>query len=409
MRKFGVRQNKVVLRVVTMLVALLATTLTAKEVDEVKWVGTWSASVQEVEQKLVPDGFGQPDDTTIRQNVHVSIGGKKVRVRLSNAFSDWNDNLKIGAVNIALSVKDDQIKADTLTPVTFNGGERSVMIPYGVMMVSDPVDFDLPAGADLAVTIYVEDAPRKISGHRSARGKYVFMQKGNAVEAKSLPDASVDKAWCYLGGVDVLAPVSSDAVICLGDSITDGKGSTEGENVRWPDLMAKRLRNNPATKQVGVLNHGIGGNCLWRGGIGQTALQRLERDILTQPGIKWLMVMEGINDLGGGTKAPDLIKSYRQIIARAHDRGLLVYGITVLPCGDSFYDKPGVEEERQKVNEWIRTSGAFDAVLDWDAVVRDPSNPRNLVPAADCGDHLHLSDKGYEMLTETIDLKLFKK
>jgi lysophospholipase L1-like esterase len=224
-----------------------------------------------------------------------------------------------------------------------------------------------------------------------------------------MPEAAVGKEWFYLGGMDVLATETSSAIICLGDSITDGKGSTEGENVRWPDLLAARLRDNPKTAELGMMNHGIGGNSLWRGGIGQTALQRLERDILSQPGTEWLIVMEGINDLGNGGRAADVIKSYQQIIARAHDCGMRVYGITVLPCGTSFYDRGAMEEERQKVNEWIRTSGAFDEVLDWDAIVRDPENPRNLVAAADSGDHLHLSDKGYEMLANSVDLKLFEK
>ena len=361
-----------------------------------KWVGSWSTSVQEVEQKLLPEGFERLDHTTLRQVVRTSIGGKQLRVRLSNAFADWSDDLTISSVSVSLAGKDQMS-----TPVLFHG-EPSVTVPYGVLMVSDPVDFELPAGADLLVTMEVTDATKRISGHRSARGEYALLQQGSR-KAKST-------CWYYLGGVDVLTSDSSAAaVVCLGDSITDGKGSTEGKNRRWPDLLAQRLRESPKTSGVAVLNQGIGGNCLWRGGIGQTALQRMERDVFSQPGARWLIVMEGINDLGGGTtSAAEMIVSYQQIIARARDCGLSVYGATILPCGNSFYDKPGLEEKRQTVNEWIRTSGAFDAVLDWDAVVRDPAHPDRLLPEADCGDHLHLSDKGYAMLANAIDLSLFE-
>ncbi|HEU5069942.1 MAG TPA: SGNH/GDSL hydrolase family protein [Verrucomicrobiae bacterium] len=371
------------------------------------WVGTWDASVQEVEPKLVPAGFEKLDDTTIRQLVHVSLGGTQLRVRLSNAFADWNDDLKISAVNVALGKGNDQIEVGTLKPVTFNG-QSAVTIPYGVLMVSDPVSFDLAAGTDLVVTLHVQDATRRISGHRSARGEYAFLQRGDHANAAEWPSATRSTCWYYLGGVDVLAPESGAAVVCLGDSITDGKGSTEGKNRRWPDLLARRLRENQKTAGLGVLNQGIGGNCLWRGGIGQTALQRLERDVLAQPGIRWLIVFEGINDLGGGkTTAEEIIASYQQIIIRAHERGLRAYGATITPCGKSFYFKPELEARRQKVNAWVRTSGAFDAVLDWDAVVRDPNAPENLRPAADCGDHLHLSDQGYEMLVNAVNLDLF--
>jgi lysophospholipase L1-like esterase len=387
--------------------ATLVVTVTAcvsKAVEAEKWVGTWSASVQEVEQELVPSGFQRLDDTTLRQVVHVSIGGGKLRVRISNAFAGWGDDLKISSVSVALHDEGSGIKIATARPVTFNG-RNSVTVPYGVLMVSDSVDFDLPAGADLVVSMHVVDATNKILGHRSARGEFACLEKGDKVNAKELPSAVKSKCWYYLGGVDVLAPTSSAAVVCLGDSITDGKGSTEGENRRWPDLLAQRLRKDPKTAGVGVLNGGVGGNCVWRGGIGQTALQRTERDVLSQPGIRWLVVSEGINDLGGGkTTADEIIIGLDQIARRGKERGLKVYGATLTPAPD--YLKPGKEGERQKVNQWIRTSGVFDAVLDFDAVVRDPANPGHLLPAADSGDHLHLSDQGYKMLAESVDLKL---
>ena len=168
------------------------------------------------------------------------------------------------------------------------------------------------------------------------------------------------------------------------------------------------MQANPDTADIGVLNQGIGGNCLWAGGIGQTVLQRLERDVLAQPGAKWVIVLEGINDLGGRrTTTEEIITALEQVIAQSQACGILVYGSTILPCGESFYFNPRLEEKRETINDWIRNSGAFDAVIDWDAVVRDPENPTKLLPQADSGDHLHLSEEGYRMMVEAMDLALF--
>ncbi len=375
--------------------------------ENTHWVGTWASSAQEVEAKLMPEQFQQLSDTTLRQIVRVSIGGDRLRVRLSNAFADWRDNLEISAVTVAESTGDKGIVSGTAKTLTFSG-KTSVTIPYGTLMVSDPLAFELKPGSDLAVTMHVNKAPKKTTGHRSARGEVVFIQAGDAVNQTLLKDAVANKCWYYLCGVEVTTPTSSAAVICLGDSITDGKGSTEGQNRRWPDYLARRLQANPDTAEIGILNQGIGGNCLWSGGLGQPVLQRLERDVLAQPGARWVIVLEGINDLGGGhTTADEIITSLQQVIAQAQACSLLVYGSTILPCGDSFYFKPQLEAKRLKINHWIRTSNAFDAVIDWDAVVRDPQNPSKLRPEADCGDHLHLSDEGYRMMAESVDLSLF--
>ena len=383
--------------------------LVDRQVWDSHWVGTWASSAQEVEAKLMPPEFQQLNDTTLRQVVRVSVGGEMLRVRFSNAFADWCDNLIIDEAFIAVSTGKNAVMPETTKPLTFSG-KSSVMIPYGTLIVSDPVAFDLKPGSDLAVTIYISKAPKKTSGHRSARGEVVFIQSGNAVTQKELPSSVPNKCWYYLCGVEVLAPASGAAVVCLGDSITDGKGSTEGQNRRWPDYLARRLQANPETADIGVLNQGIGGNCLWDGGIGQTVLQRLERDVLAQPAARWVIVLEGINDLGGKrTSAEEIITSFEQIIAQSHARGMLVYGSTILPCGKSFYFNPELEAKRQKINEWVRNNGAFDAVIDWDAVVRDPQDPSMLRQEADCGDHLHLSDEGYRMMVEAVDLNLFLK
>lgn len=372
-----------------------------------RWVGTWATSAQEVEAKLMPSEFQNLGDTTLRQVVRVSAGGSKLRVRFSNAFADWSDNLQISEACVAVSAGGNAIVSETARPLMFSG-KPSVTVPYGTLLLSDPIEFDLKPGSDLAVTIHVAKAPRKTTGHRSARGEAAWMQSGNAVTGQDLPASVPNTCWYYLCGVDVLASKPAAAVVCLGDSITDGKGSTEGTNRRWPDYLAQRLQANPETAHLGVLNQGIGGNCLWAGGIGQTVLQRLERDVLAQPSARWVIVLEGINDLGGGkTSVEEIITSFEQIIARSQACGLRVYGSTILPCGESFYFNPALEAKRQKINEWIRTGGAFDAVIDWDAVVRDPQNPARLRPEADSGDHLHLSDEGYRLMAEAVGLNLF--
>lgn len=371
------------------------------------WVGTWATAIQAIDKPLMPPTPPGVADTTLRQVVRVSIGGQQLRVRFSNAFGAWGEGLKINAAQIAVSAGGNAIEPNTSKPLTFRG-ESAVTIPQGALMVSDPIDFDLAAGSDLAVTIHVNDTSNEITGHRSARGQVTFLQAGNAVSATDLPQAVSTNVWYYLSGVDVLAPATSAAVVCLGDSITDGKGSTEGTNRRWPDYLARRLQANTQTAQIGVLNQGIGGNAIWRGGIGQPALVRIERDVLAQPGARWLIVFEGINDLGGGkTTAEQLILGLEQIILRAKDGGLRVYGTTILPAGGSGYFNTEMEEKRQKVNNWIKNRGAFDAVIDLDTALRDPQNPTNLLAVADSGDHLHPSDRGHEMIAQAIEWKLF--
>lgn len=378
-------------------------------VNNQHWLGTWSASAQPVETQLMPPEYPSLDRTTLRQVIRVSAGGRKLRVRFSNGFADAFETLHIEHASIAESAGAGSIIPLTLTQLTF-GGQSSIAVPAGAAIVSDAVDFDLKPNSDLAVSIYISKAPRKITGHRSARGKAAFIQSGNAADAAALPQSTASQCWYWLCGLDVLAPKSFGAVVCLGDSLTDGKGSTEGANRRWPDYLARRLQTDPETAGVGVLNQGIGGNCLLTGGIGPSALQRLESDVLNQPAVRWVIVLEGINDLGGGkSTAEQIIAGYKQIILPLQARGLRVYGATLLPCGGSFYDNPQLEANRQKINEWIRTSGAFDAVIDFDAAVRSPDNPHMLRSEADSGDHLHLNDRGYQIMAEAVNLKLFKQ
>ena len=255
---------------------------------------------------------------------------------------------------------------------------------------------------------------RDVTGHPGARCTS-YLQKGDFVSAATLPTPVTVEHWYILSGVEVWAEHPGGVLAILGDSITDGRGSTTDRNRRWPDDLARRLLADPRTARIGVLNQGIGGNRLLHDGLGPPALARLDRDVLEQPGVRWLIVFEGVNDLGSappdapGEVAREVIAAYEQIIQRAHARNLRVYGATITPFGGSFYASPAREANWQAVNHWIRTSGRFDAVIDFAAAVRDSTDPSRLAVPLDCGDHLHLSDKGYDVIAEAIDLDLFTR
>ncbi len=374
--------------------------------DGGRWVGTWAASPQLTEPNNLPPEPGLAD-STLRQVVHVSLGGNRVRVRFSNSFG--TKPLTILSAHVAATAGGAAIRPETDTPLTF-GGRPSAAIPPGALMVSDPIAFDLPPLSDLVVTIRMQDPTKVITGHPGARCTS-YLQAGDLVASVDLPGAARTPHWYYLCGVDVEAPetgAEAASVAVLGDSITDGRGSPTDGNGRWTDHLARRLQANAETSRVGVLNHGLGGNRLLNDGLGPSALARLDRDVLAQPGVKWLVVLEGINDLGTrSASARDLILAYEQIILRAHDRDIKVYGATILPCEGSFYFKPELEAARQEVNAWIRDSGRFDAVIDFDAITRDPQSPARLAKIMDGGDHLHPGPEGYRLMAEAIDLTGF--
>jgi lysophospholipase L1-like esterase len=379
------------------------------------WVGTWASAAQLGDSGNAPPAPGFVD-STLRQIVHVSIGGKRLRVRFSNAFG--STALTIPLVHVALAAGGSAIKPESDKAVTFHG-QSSVTIPPRALMVSDPVEFDLAALSDLAVTIHLNGVPNEITTHPGARATS-YVQAGDLVSAADLPAAAQTDHWYFLSGVDVLAASSGAAVVILGDSITDGRNSTTNKNGRWTDDLARRLQNNKSTAGVGVLNEGIGGNCLLHDCLGQNALARFDRDVLAQTGVRWVIVLEGINDIGTRINArahneqpataQELIGAFEQIILRAHAHNIRVYGATILPYeGASFYFSPDGEADRQAINQWIRTSGKFDAVIDFDAATRDPQDLAHLSAAADSGDHLHPADKGYQIMGDAIDLKLFAK
>lgn len=375
---------------------------------EVHWVGTWGTSPQLTEPRNLPPPPGLSSNT-LRQVVHVSIGGKKLRVHFSNAFG--NGPLTMGSVHLAVSAGSDAIQTQTEKALRFSG-RGSVTIPAGDAVVSDALDFDLAPQSDAAITIYFQETPRDVTGHPGSRATS-FLAMSNAVSVAGLPVAARAQHWYVLTGIDVLSENSAAAVVTLGDSITDGRGSEPDKNNRWPDDLANRLQANAITRNTAVLNEGIGGNCVLRGGLGPPALSRFERDVLEQASARWLIILEGVNDIGGSrgtnsTVAQDLIVAYQKFIDRARAKNIRVYGATITPFGGSAYDSPAHEAARWAVNEWIRASGKFDAVVDFDAAVRDPQNPSKLLPAADSGDHLHPSVRGYQMMADSIDLRLFE-
>lgn len=382
------------------------------------WVGTWAASQQLVEpQNAIP--ANELRDVTIRQIVHLSIGGAELRVILSNRFGAAP--LRFTAVHVAkpLSADSSKIASATDEPLTFSG-QNDVIVPSGADYVSDPVEFPVAALSDLAITFHIDALPEQQTGHPGSRATS-YVSHGDVVSAVDLPEATRLDHWYFIAGVDVSAPAQAAAIVTLGDSITDGHGATTNANNRWPDFLAKRLQASPATRAIAVLNHGIGGNRLLLDGLGPNASARFDHDVLAQAGVRYLIVLEGINDVGMLTHDGEVPRSehdelvrrvlvaYQQIITKSHAHGIEVIGATILPfVGSQFYHPgPAGEADRQALNQWIRAPGHFDAVIDFDKVMRDPDHLDRLLPAFDSGDHLHPSPAGYAAMADAIPLSLF--
>ena len=410
--KFKPHKPSVVLLLAAVLsLASLAPNLVAADAH---WVTTWGCSVQLTEPNNLPPV--PLANSTLRQFVRVSIGGKNLRVRFSNIFG--KDPVTIHAAHIARaagqgSAGNGEINTATDKALTFNGADE-VVIPKGEAVLSDPLDYDLPALADVALSVYLGDiSATVITGHPAARATS-FIVSSNLVSAASLPDARRMVHWCLITGLEVQADRAGRTIAVLGDSITDGRGSTNDKNNRWTDILARRLSMSPATANVGVVNKGIGGNGIF-GGLGPSAIRRFDRDVLEQPGVGYFILFEGVNDIGGRnsnmTTATNLVKAYAEMAGKAKVRGIRPYGATITPFGGSGYYSDLHEQERQYVNAWIRTNTIFDGVIDFDTAVRDPVTLTNFqaayYPGLYASDWLHLNPAGYQAMGEAIDLKLF--
>jgi lysophospholipase L1-like esterase len=408
---------------------------------QAQWVATWASSQQQPRPTFVrpptppagsaatpPATPAQPptppptrpprsfNNQTVRMVMRASIGGNSVRVHLSNAFG--SGPLYVGSVHIALRDKESAIVPASDHPLTF-GGKSSVTIPLGAEMISDPVALDLKPLAELAVSVFVPNDSGAASTH--ALGLHTtWVKSGDVTSAPDLADGEKLQSWFWVSGIDVQAPDSA-AIVALGDSITDGATSTPDTDSSWPSFLSQRLVANPATAKVAIVNQGISGNQVLGDGAGVSALARFDRDVLAQPGVKWLMILEGINDMNIGTRPPnpnapppptivpplsadDLIGAMKQMVLRAHDHGIKVIGCTLTPFGNA---TDQVEAMRQALNAFIRTPGSFDAVVDFDQVIRDPADQRQFRAGYNKTDKLHPNDAGYKAMADAIDLSLF--
>ncbi len=388
------------------------------------WAGSWAASQQipEPQNALPADDLR---DATLRQIVHLSAGGSTLRVHLSNAFGTAPLHLTSAHIARPISASSAATDVVTDTPLAF-AGAPDVIIPAGAEYISDPVNFNAPPGSDLAITIHYDAPPVQQTGHPGSRATS-YLVHGDQVSAPNLANPKTIDHWYQISAVDVTNVAakekSSAAIVILGDSITDGHGATTNGNDRWPDVFAARLRRQKKFQAIGVLNQGIGGNHLLTDGLGPNALARFDRDVLAQTSIRWLIVLEGVNDLGGLARTGEvpaadhaalvsrLAAAYQQIVTRAHAHGIFVAGATILPYTGSDYYHPDATSEADRIalNDWIRAPGHFDAVIDFDKLTRDPQQPNRMLPAYDSGDHLHPGPAGYRAMGEFVPLSLFKQ
>jgi lysophospholipase L1-like esterase len=378
---------------------------------DMHWVGAWTNGLVTVDKSAF-------NNQTIRLIARVTLGGKTLRLRLSNAYG--NQKLAIGSVHVGLrDGASERVVPGSRRKVTF-GGESGTTIAVGALMVSDPVELDVPALTDLAVSIHIPgDVPESfpITGHGNCHQTNYISPPGDFSGATAMPVKETTENWYFLSAIDVLAPAETGGLVCFGDSLTEGNLSSLDSNSRWPDQLARRLIARRG-RGFGVMNQGVGGNRVLHELRGESGLRRFDRDVLAQTGISHVIVYIGTNDLRNQRGNPAEVVTAAQMIAglkqfplRARAQGLKVYGATLLPYENETYHPgawtPAGEEKRQIINAWIRQGGAFDAVIDFDEALRDPAHPSSMLPAYDCDDHLHPSDNGYRRMGDSIDLKLF--
>lgn len=379
------------------------------KVKNQSWTGTWACAQMQVEPQNMPPEPGLSGNT-LRQIIKVSIGGEKLRFRFSNLFT--NEPMIIKSVSISCVAQAPAIAIKTQQMLHFNQNTAVTIAPE-TAIYSDIFDFPLRAGQLLAITIHYEKVPKLISGHPGSRTTS-YLLEGDHQNNEMFSGAVKTDHWYTIMGLDVLTTKNTANIVCLGNSITDGRGSGTNKQNRWTDILASRLAANKQTEHIGVLNLGIGGNCVVKGGLGPMALERFDRDVLSQSGTKWLVILEGINDIGNikhaeeaPAKAQEIIEAYKTMIDKAHARGIKVYGCTILPFQKSFYDAPFKQEARAIVNAWIR-NGSFDAVIDFDKEMESEAGSKTILPNMHDNDFLHPNELGYKRMGEAVDLNLFR-
>ena len=390
------------------MIACLLTAATALADDH--WVGTWGTAPQLVESHNNPPSPGLGNNS-LRQIVQVSIGGEKVRLKLTNEFSTGATEIKAVELAIAKTAgSSSEIDEASTVSLSFDG-QPGVKIPAGGKVVSDPVSFHIGDRENVAITIHYGSASStSVSGHPGSRTTS-YLKAGNTTD---FSNATKTYHWYSILTLEVEAPEAAGAVAILGNSITDGRGSTTNQQNRWADVLSRRLLANEPTHQVGVLNMGIGGNCVLGGGLGPAAVNRYQRDLLGQEGVKWIIIFEAVNDLGGARNgvqtATRIIDVYKQIIREAHQKGIYVFGATITPFKGNSYYSADHEKGRSTLNKWIRTTKMLDGVIDFDQAVRNPQDTIAMQrPFLFENDWLHLNAKGYETMGNCIDLSLFTK
>lgn len=378
------------------------------------WVATWATAEMLVRPAAPPrpPSNGAPGvvgfhDQTVRMAVRVSVGGSRLRIKVSNAFG--SEPVSIAAAHIALRAKDSEIAPGSDHAVTF-AGKPGCTIGPGIVLISDPVAMTVAPLAELLVSLYLPGETGPPTNHATALHT-TYIKDGDVTAEAAMADARQTGQYYWLSGIDVDAPADAATIVTLGDSITDGARSDTETDHSWPALLAVRLSANKATARLAVANEGIGGNRVLRDIAGASALARFDRDVLSQSGVQYVMVLEGINDIGHGgaesVTAAELIAAHQQIIEMAHAHGIKAIGCTLTPYEGAGYYREDGEAVREALNTWIRTSGAYDAVVDFEAAVRDPANPKHFRADFDPGDHLHPNNAGYEAMANAVDLSIF--
>jgi len=375
-----------------------------------RWIGTWSTSPMLADGGFRVHAFNA---VTLREITHISIGGKELRIRFTNEFG--LDPLFLTDIHVAISDGGTSIRSGTDHQVTF-GVSDTVKIPAGSVLVSDPVPLDVAPHSDLAISFYIPAQIMRAETFHDFADQDNFVAAGDVAGAASLTQAATLSSWYFVDGIEVPAIGGGRAIVTLGDSITDGAHSTRNANRRWPDVLANRLLADESLGQIGVLNEGIGGNRVVNDGYGPSALARLDRDVLSQDGVRYVIVLESINDIGrlARLQSPDdeitaqqLEQGLSRIADAARQHGIKAIGATLTPYGGASYFSDKGEQIRKEVNDWIRASGTFDGVIDFAKITADPQNPAQFNPSYDSGDHLHPGDAGYKAMGEGIDLRLF--